>query len=97
MLSVQAAHDVLPFTHRPILTLANYSQLLAAVLAIFEIIDVLLDTLLRLQALELTRRALCVDVRKFVLVHAGSRLFEETSSGTAVNGRFPIRPALLMR
>lgn len=51
----KTAHDVLPFAHGPVLTLANYSQLLAAVLTMSEIKNVLLDTLFRHLALQLAR------------------------------------------
>lgn len=77
--------------------MANFFKTLATVLALSELGDMALDTLLGDLSLDFAGRALCIDNGDFVFVYAGGGLLEEVSASATKDRWAPIDPSVLFR
>jgi hypothetical protein len=71
--------------------------MLTTLFTMLQLVDMFLDTNLRLLALYVADRYLGVCVRDLVFVHATGCFFEEMLSGTTKYRRLPVYPSVLSR
>jgi hypothetical protein len=71
--------------------------MLTIALTMFQLVNVFLNTYLRLLSLHVTDRYLGVCVRNLVFVNASGSFFEEMLAGTVKHRGLPVDPSVLCR
>lgn len=91
----QVPEDCIPVRHGSFLRHGNHRASFTAYFALMQFIDVLLDAHLRLLALDVAGRDLCVGVCYLVFVDTGSGFPEKLATGISGIRGLPVDPAVL--